>query len=522
MINCQITYNDISSFNPNGSFKIKHNDGYCFFVSDNILYKYNERYKRWQPTCYYSHDKCFNFCSTGTFYCKKHQNNILNNNDQINAHIVGNELEELITKILEKNESLINVTNIGQENSMLDIIYQVRSEIDVGITHYRGIQVRTLWDVGYSYVASGLNNYNSDTLILYVNKERTCFFICFKYLGNSNNSISIPKSNIYNVCDVIKPFIFNGLTYEFFLTFFYYLKYSTIYNPTLQTSHSCLKEKNMLVKLQDFCMKNNLSFRINNTHMSSIDCYINDHAIQCKFSSVFDGNLLAFKLNHTVNNVNAQPYHQNDGIDFFIFEHEKELNFFRIIPCNTLIYFRYIATVNQNGKTTINLHSKDSIEIHWTKDFINNFEILINGKHLEINYTVNTNDIFVKFQSLCIKKGYSCVRNTSNLSFNNCYVNGKSVKFFDASKKAGLNYIFVIRKIRGFSVDLDNDIPNFFVFRISEYPDDFYIFSKETFIYYGVIGSNGKPGVTDLGLPVPGYDHSYKNKKWLSLGLNNF
>ena len=269
----------ISSFiSGDGIFRIKNNE-FKFFIYNGILYKYHEKFNRWVMTCSFSTSRCYNYCSKNSIYCKIHQNNILNENINKIKTFNGDKLEIFISNILKSSNELKNVTVIGHENSKLDIIFQVEDEIKTGLEIYRGVQIRTLIKNEFNYTAMGLNKYYDDTLLIFINNDMNVFCLFFKNFSEGKDSISFPIRNIYDVDHRLIPYIFNSITENFISKLIQFSKISTIYNPEIQTSERCLKEKKMLLRLKEKCNLYNLVFQNNTTHMSSIDCYINNQSI---------------------------------------------------------------------------------------------------------------------------------------------------------------------------------------------------------------------------------------------------
>ena len=420
--------------------------------------------------------------------------------------------------LIKQSDELINIQIIGQSNCKLDIIYQVKDEVERGIIHYRGIQVKTLCLARENYFSiNDLKKYDKDTLIVGADKERKCMCLVVKtFIGD----IDVFGFNISNPSLKVKPYIFNGLNdnslgYNFFDTLIYRCKFSTIYGDD-QFSSDNLKEHNMLLKLEEKCKENNLSFRINSTSNSSIDCFINNKRIQCKFSSQIKFNLYDFSLNHTINNKTSQPYTEND-VDLFIFQHEKEETFY-IIPQNVLIHFGYLKTNLIEGKLALVISPSSYKEDHWTKLFINNFDAINN--EYDLSNLINLDNIVDKFQQLCKENNIICNQDMTNLTINNGIINKKTVKFNKSSRMHGKNYEFYMAINNVPYHTKNNNVPDFFIFRIDQYPNDFYILPKEILIDKKTIGHDNQKGVSKILLPIP-RDES-NQKKWVQDYLNNF
>ena len=289
----------------NGSFLVYNTDG--------KKYKIDRRNNLWCQLC--SINNCYNFISKNFLYCVKHVPNII----KVSSIGKGNRIELYIFNLLQQLNDLTNIKIIGQENCKLDIIFQIKSEINNN-SYMRGIQVKQLSKVNEdTYKIIGLEKYDNDTLIVAVSED-LFFHLIFmkKYLGD-RNSISI---NIRNIDTLIRQFFFFGILdntygYNFIELINKLCKESTIYNE-LCFSIDCLKEKYMTYYLEQYCKFNNLSFYPNVTSNSSIDCTINGFNCQLKFSSRVDSNMFLYSMCKRLDNKNNIPYSINDGIHFLI------------------------------------------------------------------------------------------------------------------------------------------------------------------------------------------------------------
>jgi len=470
----------------------------------------------WKKVCnfLFNNEQCYNYITKNCF-CGKHQDGLINTLDRVN---IGDMTEKWLFDLIKQSNQLINIQIIGQSNCKLDIIYQVKDEVERGIIHYRGIQVKTLCLSRENYFSiNDLKKYDKDTLIAGIDKERKCMCLIVKtFIGD----IDVFGFNISNPSLKVKPYIFNGLNdnslgYNFFNTLIYHCKFSTIYTDD-QFNSDNLKERDMLLKLEKKCKENNLSFRINSTSNSSIDCFIDNKTIQCKFSSQIISNLYYFSLNHTIDNKCGQSYTEND-VDLFIFQHEKEETFY-IIPQNVLIHFGYLKTNLIEGKLALAISPSSYKEDHWTKLFINNFHVINN--EYDLSNLINLDNIVDKFQQLCKENNIICNQDMVNLTINNGIANQKKVKFCKSSRIVYKNYEFYIAINNIPYHTKNNNIPDFFIFRIDQYPDDFYIFPKEILIEKEIIGTDDQKGSKKIFLPIP-RDESNR-KKWVIPYLNNF
>ena len=440
-------------------------------------------------------------------------------NEKISTTKKGDIIEDWIYNFLLKSDQLINVTNVGRDNGKLDIIFRVKEEVDQGII--RGIQVKQLTKNNKnSYFISDLKKYDNDTLIVGVSEDRKYMCLIFNTYIRDLDSFSFSINDYKN--KKYKQYIFSGLDdnslgYTFFDELIKCCKKSTIYNDS-QFSENNLKENKMMKELEKKCEGHGLSFKPCDTSDSPIDAFINKKRVQCKYSSEIGFNFYDFSLKHTINNKINQPYSEND-VDFFIFKHKKEDSFY-IIPQNVLLYFGYLTTEEIEGKIGINLAPSSYQEYHWTKQFINRFD-LINNEY-DLNKLKNLDNPFDKFQDKCKANNIICNRDMKHLLLNNGFVNDKTFKLFSSKTKIkkGKLYQFTTG-INTNPYHINNlNIPDFFIFRIEDFPDDFYIIPKNILVEQEIIGFGDKKGKISFRIPEPA-DITNK-KQWIFKHLNNF
>ena len=445
-------------------------------------------------------------------FCSRHCNGIDNGrNDSIT---IGDNSETYIFELITENEEFNKIKIIGRENSELDIVYKIKGENEL-----RGIQIKTLQKIetlyGNNYYLKNIKKYSNDTVIIGISKDRSyaCIFQR-KEIGIDKDSIYV---NINNPSIDIKNNIFDLIKDKdlFMQKLFEYCKISIFYKDSY-CSESNSKERDSMKRLEEICIKNNILFNDNLSSDSSVDCIINNFNIQCKYSARVENNYYSFAMYKRKDNLYV-PYEDNDNIHYFIFENIE--NEFYIIPIYILIYFGYIKTDKNNGKIEINLHSSKSNINHWSKYFINTFELLITNEKIEISSILDMSLVINKFNYECYKRNINSERNVENLSTNLCQIEDKIIKCSKSIKIRGYNYVFTLTRNKNKNIVIDN-MPDFFAFLIED--KYWYIFDKKILIEQKIIGINNSFLVTDLSLPIHGAKTIRPNKQWTQIYFDNF
>ena len=135
-----------------------------------------------------------------------------------------------------------------------------------------------------------------------------------------------------------------------------------------------------------------------------------------------------------------------------------------------------------------------------------------------MNLLIDLNDCFYRFQHECKIRGIIAEKNHYDFTIKIFYINGKQCKYYESSKLNGKNYVFTIKKSSDKNYNID--IPYFFVFRIRNYPDFFWIIPREILIENSIIASGNNSGSKELHIPPPGQTN--KGKPWLNNYLNNY
>lgn len=285
----------------------------------------------------------------------------------------GEEIEKWVFNLMKIFNGINSMEIIGYVGHKLDIIYKVDGE-----DKFRGIQVKTLvksysndrYDLDYHK-----SEYNSDTLIVGINKDKNRFVLFF-----------------------VKDITFNKITFSFntgkckYKEFMYTSIGKFLVDLEEKLKHSCFyykddvnkdikKEIESMERISKKCQDNGISFKRVNVKDSVVDCVINGFNIQCKTSGKKKNNIsYNFGIRKNAGKINGkrtfQSYSDKDGIDFFIFEILDYPGNFYIIHIKEMIKHNRIKTSSHKGRTSMLLPRPDSEKPHWSKPYLNNFDQL--------------------------------------------------------------------------------------------------------------------------------------------------
>jgi len=291
----------------------------------------------------------------------------------INSIKIGDDTEEYVVDLLKETKQFKDIIKTGQTSEKCDIKVILLDGTE------KGLQVKTLsikLDRTDSYCTGSLLNYDSDMLIVMVNKNRDRFALEFVknittkklYLTFSSSR----KTKYDNIMFKDKNLFIKKLVELIPLSIDYKLDLGIMQQ----------KEYNMLERLENYCIKNNLSYIRNDSNGNSIDCFINNFKCQAKYCSLNVDGSSTYNIHFSkrLGNNYIQPYHCND-FDYFIVElggvrNSEDLNdlikyhnYFCIIPNKELVEQEALQSETCNGKITLGICPPNYPKDHWSKKY---------------------------------------------------------------------------------------------------------------------------------------------------------
>ena len=299
-----------------------------------------------------------------------------------NSVKIGDDTEIYIQNLLQSHDDVESVERIGFTGDKADLVVQLRS-----FAAKKSLQIKSLSNNSSRPTTCMMHNdrtYADDMLLAMVDRTRTHFALGFyRELKDKARTISIN----FNVKPRHISMMFTREE-DFVAKLVDLLKQSVDYTESVGISTA--KEQQMLQRLHAFCVANNFSFKRNDTNGNTIDCFINDKAIQAKFSSK-PHNGATFRVNasksagHLDGKVIQRPYCADDPFEFVIVEvggtrddEEKFLGQFCFLPKSELVVRKILSSDECDGKLAMQVCPPDFAKAHWSKKFWGNIDALKN------------------------------------------------------------------------------------------------------------------------------------------------
>lgn len=305
----------------------------------------------------------------------------------------GDAIEIYFEQLLKSTNTFKNVTRLGQLGGSSDI------EIILQDDSIRQLQIKKLTKKKqYSYFASEMFKYVSNMLIAGANADFTRFFIGFsqefhdaRKEGAKSDKVNFPffkgRDKSHDQFCYLKDYENEKHNEKAFLN-------KLIHDIPLSTNENHLnkdhqKERESQERFALFCKKLGLIYERNTTHASAIDGFVKiktEHServfsLQLKYCSTTSDNSLVVYIigaSKSCGKKYQEPYHINDGIDFFVAEIgglkdnlQRYHNNFIIIPKNIMAEQEIFRSDTCPGKQGFSIRPPDYNEHHWGNPFWN-------------------------------------------------------------------------------------------------------------------------------------------------------
>ncbi len=287
--------------------------------------------------------------------------------------------EQLVYTSLCKCSDIDMVERIGYTGSKYDIIYKFKDEKTI-----RQLQVKTLTpkhnkSTQFAYIHK---EYYPDTLIVGINIEHNSYSLIFQrdVIGDPTQvNISNTKTNKYS------KFLYTDLK-KFEIDLYIKCKQSNIVkNNDIRNdlTKNQIQEYDSIKRLEKKCAEYKLDFKRNINVLDDVDIFIAGKKIQCKSTSKKDGNVYACTVGVNLlidNKLVLCPYKDSSKFDFIICEITDNKGFFYILPRDVLIQLEIFITSDNKGKKSLGLALPNHKTNHWSKNYIDRFDLLIEPK----------------------------------------------------------------------------------------------------------------------------------------------
>jgi hypothetical protein len=299
--------------------------------------------------------------------------------DITNFTAIGDNTEEYIRGLVVSTNLILRVDRVGYLNGSTDLV------VTMFDNSLKSLQVKTLIrrkDRQNSYVIyMSKDKYSQNMVIVMTDQERQRFSI--EFAGNITSgkkyfNFNQPRPGMFTDCNQ-----FSWAIMQLIPLSSDYKRLEDINSPQVRL------EDAMLARLEQFCIKNKLTFRRHTTSGDTIDCFINDAAIQAKFCSLntIGGHTHLINTSKGATTIDGrrrtQSYHVNDPFKFLIVEiggtrefPSKYIGQFCIFPKDELINQNVLASTGFVGKHGFRIGPPDYTKPHWSKIYWNNTSLL--------------------------------------------------------------------------------------------------------------------------------------------------
>lgn len=291
----------------------------------------------------------------------------------INDIKTGDESENYVVQLLKQSNLFKNIIRTGHTADVTDAVVILNSG------EKKSLQIKTLSYLRAPeiYSMSGLSKYDKNMLIVGTNRLRTCLALFYQKNMEGKDNVSLPFSatkskyknlmfrDSKNFLDKFNELIINSTPY-------------IGYN-----SGECnIKEYKSLLRLESWCINNNIRYNRRDTNCDTIDIFINDIPMQAKFCSMNGKTRSTYQIGirksaGMIDGIRTtMPYSINDPFHYLIVELggikediSKYEGYFCFIPKQKLVEMGYISSILSEGKESMYICSPDSKLTHWSKEF---------------------------------------------------------------------------------------------------------------------------------------------------------
>jgi hypothetical protein len=450
-------------------------------------------------------------------YCEKHQNGVKNYIKSTTE--IGNERENIIFEILTKYEGVVNVENIGSRCGSFDIIFQLNDEVKAGLSHYRGVQIKSIYYHNGCYRMNINRSYPDDMLIIGVGDNgRRCIYFFNELNTDTTKTLPYNTNNpyferLFDGINIVNKY--SGLTFE--ETLFNLIERTAIFDES-SFSFNYRQELKGYEILKNKCKDLGLTFKYKDTHESVIDCYINDKSVQCKVSSTKHPNspsTITFKLEHKIDG-QSKPY--DDSVDFFclipLTDELKDNPIVYMIPKQFMIESNHIKSETSEGQIYFGLRMHENV----FKQFEDNFESFLSNSE-ESHKFKGENNIANIFKKQCKCVGINFIPSGYNNALGGRIGNYTFIFRTFTNRSTGTSprpSLQCSNLAKGYNIET---APDFFILTASGLPNFFVIFPKQILIDMGYITSDIKDAPKSFSITVP---DKMSSDNWAKKYINNF
>jgi hypothetical protein len=281
---------------------------------------------------------------------------------------IGDRAEEYVVEMLRRGGC--QAEKVGHlSNPDIDVV------TDIGDGHWRAVQVKTLAKdkPANGYYITSRQNYKPNVLMILVSTDRQRFALRFTHKLAQRCFTFGLAGNVDMFCDEGECM---GRVAE--------MLRSTLIVTDIRDhlTGTQLIEYDSLERLATLCTAYDHIFTRNTTNSTTVDGFIDDTPIQCKYRNLSQGSSVVFRITchkscGTIDGRRiSQPYSITDDFEYLVVElggtlsePEKYQGQFCIIPKDILVQEGILKTDTQPGRMAITICPPDYTKPHWSKTY---------------------------------------------------------------------------------------------------------------------------------------------------------